>query len=738
MKPTLIPALLALLGGSLPAQEVATTEPVEAAPQAAASSTATPASGSTTTLDTIVITAETQAKPIIQGPFLPDVMDGKIFAGKKTSVIDFDALPQIQTDNYRQAFTKTPGLLTSELSNNSLLSLGSRGIGDPHESQDILVLKDGVPFVMDQFGYPTVYYAPPLEAMDRLEFVRGGASLLYGPQPAGSLNYVTHRPTLDKEFQFSTQNLIGQDDFYSNYTSMDGTIGRLSYLVNYNHRSGESFRGRNSDYELNGGTIFLGLDLKTDTRWYLNLDLYKSNAGEPGGLNFQNGGNNLNYNRNRDRAQLEHDRVIVERYFATLGLEHDVSDATQVTWKLFGGYSNRTSHRQRGTGFGTLPTSSLNTTSEHRYYTVGTDLRFSHAWMAWGEEHHLTAGITSSYTYAPILNSLGTSPQATDGTIFNDIARRSSYIAFFAENQFKWGRFSIIPAFRMENVWQTVQDGVRRNSNTLAQLPERDQADAQHVPLAAIGLAYDVTDTSSLYFNLSQGYKPPTYADSLPINNNVANTDLSPGHTLTYELGYRGRPSEFFNWDVSGFFIDYQDRFGTTTAGGVTTVRNVGHSQNWGLDVAGELDLVATAAKLTGGDAKTATQRFGNLAFHVAYEWLNAEFVDGPLKGFEPQYAPEHLLRVGLTYRWRERFKISLLHTYVDQHFANDNNTADFNIPAYQVTDLIAEAKVWKNNVTLLAGINNLFDQDYYSRIRANGIDPAYGRNFYVGVRLEY
>jgi Fe(3+) dicitrate transport protein len=725
MKPNLLSFLLAF--ACLPA--FSQQSPTQANP---------PAAEATTTLDTLVITAETQAKPVIQGPFLPDVIDGKIFAGKKTTVIDFDALPQIQTDNYRQAFTKTPGLLTSELSNNSLLSLGSRGIGDPHESQDILVLKDGVPFVMDQFGYPTVYYAPPLEAMDRLEFVRGGASLLYGPQPAGSLNYVTHRPSLEKEFEFSTQNLFGQDDFYSNYTSMDGTIGRLSYLVNYNHRSGDSFRSQNSDYELNGGTIFLGLDLNTDTRWFLNLDLYKSNAGEPGGLNFRNGANDLNYNDNRDRALLQHDRVIVERHFATLGLEHDLSEATQFTWKLFGGYSNRTSHRQRGTGFGTLPTSEFNTTSEHRYYTLGTDLRFSHAWMAWGEEHHLTAGMTSSYTYAPILNYRGTTPQAEGGTVYNDITRRSSYIAFFAENQFKFGRFSIIPAFRMENVWQTVDDEIRRNSGNLAPLPERNRADGQHVPLGAIGLTYDVTDASTIYFNLSQGYKPPTYADSLPINDNVANTDLTPGHTLTYELGYRGRPSEFFNWDISGFFIDYTDRFGSTTLGGVQTVRNVGHSQNWGIDFASELDLVATAAKLTGGDPKAATQRFGNLAFHVAYEWLNAEFVDGPLAGFEPQYAPENLLRFGLTYRWRDRFKVSLLHTYVGQHFANDNNTADFNIPAYNVTDLIAEAKVWKNNVTLLAGINNLFDQDYYSRVRANGVDPAYGRNFYVGVRLEY
>jgi Fe(3+) dicitrate transport protein len=692
----------------------------------------------TTELETIVITAESESNPIIQGPFLPDVLDGKIFAGKKTTVIDFDSMPQIQTDNYRQAFSKTPGLLVSELPNNSLLSLGSRGIGDPHESQNLLVLKDGVPFVLDQFGYPTVYYAPPLEAMDRLEFVRGGAALLYGPQPAGSLNYVSHRPSLDKEFEFSTQNLVGTNDFYSNYTSVDGTIGRLSYLVNYNHRSGESFRSNNSDYELNGGTIFLGLDMNTDTRWYMNLDLYKSNAGEPGGLNFRNGGNNLNYNQDRNQNQLDYDRVIVERYFATLGLEHDVSDATQVSWKVFGGYSNRTSHRQRGTGFGTLPTSQLNTTSEHRYYSLGTDLRFSHAWMAWGQEHHLTAGMTSSFTHAPIENSMGNNPQATSGIVFNDITRRSSYVAFFAENQFKFGRFSIIPAFRMENVWQTIQDNVRLNSNTLAQLTERDQADAQHVPLGAIGLTYDVNDVSSLYFNLSQGYKPPTYADSLPIDNNVANTDLTPGHTLTYELGYRGHPSEFFNWDISGFFIDYKDRFGQTTAGGVTTVQNVGHSQNWGIDVATEVDLIATAAKLTGRDSKATTKRFGNLAFHIAYEWLNADFIDGPVDGLEPQYAPEHLLRIGLTYRWRDRVKVSLLHTYVSQHFANDNNTANFNIPAYNVTDLIAEAKVWKENVTVLAGINNLFDQDYYSRVRANGVDPAFGRNFYVGVRFNY
>jgi Fe(3+) dicitrate transport protein len=40
--------------------------------------------------------------------------------------------------------------------------------------------------------------------------------------------------------------------------------------------------------------------------------------------------------------------------------------------------------------------------------------------------------------------------------------------------------------------------------------------------------------------------------------------------------------------------------------------------------------------------------------------------------------------------------------------------------------------------VSITAGINNLFDEDYYSRIRSDGIDPAYGRNFYAGFGFTF
>ena len=74
--------------------------------------------------------------------------------------------------------------------------------------------------------------------------------------------------------------------------------------------------------------------------------------------------------------------------------------------------------------------------------------------------------------------------------------------------------------------------------------------------------------------------------------------------------------------------------------------------------------------------------------------------------------------------------KVALLGTFVDDHFgANDNEDPRFRIPAYMTWDLTLEAKVYKDYLSVMAGINNLFDEDYYARVRSDGIDPAYGRN---------
>jgi Fe(3+) dicitrate transport protein len=256
------------------------------------------------------------------------------------------------------------------------------------------------------------------------------------------------------------------------------------------------------------------------------------------------------------------------------------------------------------------------------------------------------------------------------------------------------------------------------------------------VPLGALGVSYTLSPAAELYANLSQGYKAKTYADAVPLGNNTAvSSTLEPGHTWTAETGVRGRPGDYWNYDLSVFRIDYDERFGATTTAGITRFENVGRSVNQGVDAATELDLIGLSDRLCGTEVG---KTWGALSVYGNVSWLDAEFVSGPLQGLTPQYAPDHIIRTGLIYRLGRRVKVAWLGTFVDNHFANDNNTADFRIPGYTVWDLTAEWEFWPDRARLFGGLNNAFDRQYWSRVRANGIDPAVGRNVYAGLSLQF
>jgi Fe(3+) dicitrate transport protein len=226
------------------------------------------------------VEAEAEFDHVIQGPFLPDVQGAKINAGKKTTILDFDGQPRINGNNYRQALAQAPGLILSE-ETSPLVSIGYRGL-EPHRAQFTQVLKDGIPIHADQFGYPEAYYTPPLDTVDRIEFIRGGAALLYGPQPGGALNYVTHRPRTDRGFSGSSLHTVGSDGYYSTFSHLDGTVGRVGYYGYLNHRQSAGIRSANSDYRLTSWLGRLALDATTASRWLLTLETYEEEHGEPG------------------------------------------------------------------------------------------------------------------------------------------------------------------------------------------------------------------------------------------------------------------------------------------------------------------------------------------------------------------------------------------------------------------------------------------------------------------------
>jgi Fe(3+) dicitrate transport protein len=698
----------------------------------------------------IIVEAEAESDEAVQVPFLPPVQGTRINSGKKTSVLDLDEFPRINNNNYRQALAKTPGLFVSE-ETSPLVSIGYRGL-DPGRVQFTQVLKDGIPIHADQFGYPEAYYTPSLDTVDRVEFLRGGAALVYGPQPGGSLNFITHRPRTDRSFSFGSSNVYGSDNYYSNFTYADGTTGPLGYYAYYNHRSGEGFRASNSNFDLNAAHLKLVLGATTDSRLILTIEGYEEQHGEPGGLTFATGPGAVNYNADRNATSRFYDQFRLERYFASLVWEKDFSDATKLSLTGWGGYYSRFSSRQRGGGFGTLPTGAAansTTIEDQEFYTVGFEARLRHDYRFWGGTHTLAGGLQVYHSSSPRQDRRGATANAITGVVRNDSDREVFYLPVFVENRFHWGAFSITPGVRIENIWQRVEEHVNVDKTAVG-TPLASEKQHDFVPLLGIGAAYEFTRDIEMYANVSESYRPKIFTQAVPTGGtSLVPRDLRESRAVQYDLGFRGDPAWWLSWDVSAFLLDFDDQIGTIALpGGFSTLANVGHARHFGIEAAGELDLIGMGDGLAARRLPPAEDgkapppelfnHYGSLSLYGNVTLLDAEFVSGPLEGQTPRFAPDYLVRGGLIYRYQDRLKVAFLGTFVGDSYADDANTAERYVPAHTVWDLTAEWKVYKEVVTLNAGINNLFDEDYYARITNTGIDPAARRNFYGGVAFKF
>lgn len=688
--------------------------------------------------DTFRLPEERVVGERLPAPFLPPVEGTAIYDGKKTTVTPLDALPRVVNENYRQLLQRTPGLLLSE-ETTPLLSIGYRGL-EPHRAQFTQVLKDGIPIHADMLGYPEAYYTPPFDALERLEFLRGGASLLYGPQPGGALNFVTRRPPVDRPFTAETAHTFGSDRFYATYNAAAGTVDRLGYYVYYYQRQGDGFRDSNSDFEQYSGSAKGLFDAGTVGRFTLNFDGYAEEHGEPGGLARAPGPNAAVYAVDRDATTRPFDRFRLRRFIPWVRWERDLGPATALQVTTWGGYYSRLSKRQRGGGFGTLPTgpnAATNAIELQEFYTTGVESRVRHDWRAFGQTHALTGGALFYRAGSPRVDKRGATPSAEDGAVRADTDRRSKYLSLFAEQRLVFGRLAVVPGIRLENIWQSVREHVNVDKAEQG-VPLADLSEHDFEPLVGLGVTYTLRPSVEVYGNVSSAYRPKifTQAVSRSPTQTVAG-DLEPGQSWQYEIGFRGAPAPWVDWDTSLFYLDFSDQIGVIAGknGRPDVIDNVGRSRHRGWEAALDLRLIGLYDAVQGRDLAL---RIGDVALHATAMLLDAEFVRGPFDGNRPQYAPGHLVRTGLRYAFRDRVKVGLLATVVDRHFADDSNDPERLVRAYHVWDLTMEARVYRDLVTLHAGINNLFDRNYFARIRSDGIDPAYRRNVYGGIRLRF
>ncbi|UAK23224.1 TonB-dependent receptor family protein [Sphingomonas nostoxanthinifaciens] len=677
----------------------------------------------------VVVGAHNDDTPAKLDHISPEVDGTKITVTKKTSVTKLNLVPTVIDNNQRQLFARLPGLLVTDQQTPSQFNLNYRGLGNPQESEFVLALQDGLPISTDWIGFPTLYYQPLPQGIARVELIRGGSSLLYGPNPAPALNFVSKRPTPGEPIGGYSENVGGSDGLFSTYNAIEGTSGKFEFRAAFGATRSDGQR-QNAGSRLLQGDVYLAYRASKDQLWYVDVNHYDVSAGDPGRIGYSQFQSDPNY------APTPYNRDWVRRTAVTLGNQSNLGNGWKLDAKAWFAWQNLSSRAAANQAPGAAaPTTTTITDEEFR--SQGIDARLV---KRWGHGNALTVGAVGYHDSAPYLQWTSTNlVQARDdhsGTPRLNQDRDSTYAAIFAENVFRLPHsWHIVPSVRVERESIDINETVRPPFLTRSLIDEKV---VRWVPLGGLGAGFDFGNQNETYFSVTQGYRPLRFFDvASPFANVGPGNVADPSKSLSFEAGVHGTPIKGLFYDAGLFWIDFRNRIETITLSATDSVnRNSGNTRHRGFE--GELSYDFLAGNKSGRHLTA----FGNLSL------LDATFTKSLLvdrAGDTPAYAPHVIAKYGISIMRDRRYDLSVSGQTVSSQYWQDSDLpigtgASFipaKVPGYTVVDISGDYYLTKN-LRLLGGISNVGNRKYYVRVFQNGIEPARTRKIYGGVAVGF
>lgn len=711
-------------------------------------------------LGEVVIAGARGVRPAEQ---LPDTEGTSIFAGKKTEVIRLDRTDaNLITNNARQIFAKVPGITVWENDGSGVqVGVASRGLS-PNRSWEFNVRQNGYDISADIFGYPEAYYNPPMEAVERIQIVRGASSLQYGPQFGGLLNYVLKRGDAYRKISVETQQSIGSFGMFSTFNAVGGTVGKLNYYGYVHYRRADGWR-QNSAYDITN--LHLNVNYAVSRRLNVGFEIsrlfYKNQ--QPGGLT------DAQFASNARQSSRPRNWFSTPWNVPTLTADYQISDNWKSSLKVFGLIAERNS-----IGFVrainiadtmNAQTGRFNPRQLDRdlYRNWGAEWRNAVNYQFSGREHTLAVGLR----YFSGFTRRKQNGKGDTGSDFNLHLQEESYprnlefvtrnASFYVENIFRLtNKWSITPGIRYETVSNTGKGQLGRAADgTPVMMPHTKTQ--RNFLLAGIGTEINLTEFANIYGNISQAYRPVLFSEiTPPATTDVIDENLRDASGFSADLGIRGTYKNIITYDISTFYLQYDNRIGTLNQvrpdGSRFQLRtNVGGSRSQGIESYIEFAPIA---------ALTDRSKWGYINLFASLSWINAEYtylhvvsivnnapVETNLKGNKVENAPSYIHRLGATYT-HKGFSATWQLSAVGEAFADANNTrtppataVTGLIPAYRVSDI---SVTWRflQRYNVRAGINNLTDERYFTR-RAGGypgpgILPGEGRSWYFSIGARF
>jgi Fe(3+) dicitrate transport protein len=678
---------------------------------------------------------------------LGDVAGTAIYAGKKTEVINMKYVnANLATNNTRQIYGRIPGLNIWEYDRGGLqLGIGGRGLS-PNRSSNFNIRQNGYDISADALGYPESYYTPSSEALDRIEIIRGAASLQYGPQFGGLINFVMKEGPR-KKIEFTSRQTGGSYGFFNTFNSIGGTVAndKLNYYSFYQYKRGDDWRP-NSHYDQHNGYVHLAYKLTPKLKITGEYTLMKYLAQQPGGLT------DAQFKEDASVSVRGRNWFKVNWNLISLNLDYSFNAHTRLNWR---------NYTLQGTREALGVLSYINRPDNggdrdymyDKYSNFGSELRFIHQYKLINNQ--LSTFLVGGRYYKGLTNRKqgdGNDGSGADFTFNGPEPNKSSYrfpgsnVAAFAENIFQINKqWSITPGIRFEHI-NTKASGYYYKLNIFipSEKIEETKSNPRSFALLGIGTSWKFDNGMEVYGNISQNYRSINFNDIRVINTNAkVDPNLKDETGYNIDLGFRGSYKNWLYADVSVFYLKYNDRIGSIFTRDTNFMvyrfrTNVSDSRNLGLELLLEGDILKA---MTQGRSKYKLNVYTNLSL-IDARYINTQ--NTAIADKLVENVPPVLFRTGLSFG-SPRFNVTYQYSWQAKQYSDATNTeetptaVDGAIPAFSVMDLSLSYN-WRV-FTLFTGINNLTDSKYFTR-RADGypgpgILPADKRNLYVTLQVK-
>lgn len=691
-----------------------------------------------------------------------------ILSGKKNELLQINQINANKITNVsRQIFAKIPGIYVWENEGSGTqINVSARGLS-PNRSWEFNVRQNGYDVTPDIFGYPEAYYNPPLEAVKSIQVIRGAASLQFGPQFGGLLNYILYKGAEHKKYEVVSQNSIGNNGLFNTFNSIGGTVKNLNYYAFYNYKRGNGWRENNS-FNVHNAHVNLNYTIKNKISIGGEYSFLSYVIQQPGGLT------DSMFRIDTKQSIRERNWFNVNWHIAALNLEYRINSNATLTWK-----NNTVIGERNSIGFlkgitikDTINASTLNYNNRQidkdKYYSFNSEARLFYKYKFLNLEQVLNTGIRVSHSRT-LRQQLG---KGDTGTEFNLNLQQDSFpralhftttnVALFAEQLFQFTKnFSVTPGIRYEFVRNSIQGRIDNTFKGPVNI-NRNQKE-YHVVLAGLGLQYSIFNTTNLYANVAQAFRPVLYSDLTPSSTtDIIDENLKASSGINVDFGYRGSYKDFLAFDVSGYYLLYKNRIGNLlkytdndlTKSSFILKTNLGNTRSIGLECFIEADVVKPF---------TQKRKYGTLSLFTSIAITDARYQnysiykssgtapnivinEVSLKNKRVEYAPLHNHKFGATYKVKD-FSTSIQVSVTSSVYTDAENTEKSNatatvgkIAGYTLLDWSFTYNFLKY-FNLKGGVNNLTNKNYATR-RAGGFPgpglmPADGITWFISFGIK-